>query len=114
MKAVRFAMKRRKDFRNGQASRAETSAAMDRLERSYDAFEIGGVPAGGDSLHSAVGLLDSIGADKSTCKKCGSVIWWVVTKNGKKAPFTAQGVNHFADCPGAEEVRRETHKRAVK
>ena len=49
-------------------------------------------------------LLDQIG-DKGTCRGCNAEIWWVVHKNGKRAPYTATGLNHFADCPKAQSFR---------
>lgn len=51
-------------------------------------------------------LMKSIGADAGTCKSCGRSIWWVRTKAGKPAPFTPDGLNHFADCKSAAKHRR--------
>jgi hypothetical protein len=51
-------------------------------------------------------LLDQVG-DLGTCKACGAKIWWIKTRRGKRAPYTAEGINHFADCPQAEEFRRK-------
>jgi hypothetical protein len=50
-------------------------------------------------------LLNQIG-DKGTCKGCGRAIWWVKHRNGKRAPYTAEGLNHFADCPQRELFRK--------
>jgi hypothetical protein len=30
---------------------------------------------------------------------------------GKKAPYTADGVNHFSNCPGADSFRRKKEAR---
>jgi hypothetical protein len=49
-------------------------------------------------------LLDQVG-DRGTCKACGKQIWWITTKAKKKAPYTAEGINHFADCPHAGVFR---------
>ena len=51
-------------------------------------------------------LLRVIGATEGQCRGCGIDIWWVTHANGKKAPYTKQGLNHFADCPKAKEFKR--------
>lgn len=33
------------------------------------------------------------------CRACGAMLYFLRTKNGKQAPYTATGLNHFADCP---------------
>lgn len=50
-------------------------------------------------------LYKTIGADEAACKGCGRKIFWVKTKNGKNAPFTEDGLNHFADCPESAKFR---------
>lgn len=47
-----------------------------------------------------------IGAGPGVCRGCGADIYWVTTKAGKKAPFTAAALSHFADCPAAERFRK--------
>lgn len=49
----------------------------------------------------------AIGATKSKCKACARTIWWVTTKNGKRAPYTAEGFSHFVDCPKADQFRKD-------
>lgn len=49
-------------------------------------------------------LVKAVGQE-GQCRGCGRKIWWIVTKNGKKAPYTDEGLNHFADCPKANEFR---------
>ena len=51
-------------------------------------------------------LLDQVG-DPGKCRGCQRDIWWVVHKNGKKAPYTRRGLNHFADCPKAASFRKD-------
>lgn len=51
-------------------------------------------------------LLDQIG-ERSTCKGCGQAIWWVQHRNGKRAPYTPAGLNHFADCKAAAQFRKD-------
>jgi len=49
-------------------------------------------------------MLKALGREDK-CKGCGATIWWVRTKNDKPAPYSEAGVNHFADCPKANEFR---------
>lgn len=51
-------------------------------------------------------LLDVVGG-RAQCRSCGAEIWFVKTKAGKSAPYTAEALSHFADCPGAQEFRRK-------
>lgn len=53
---------------------------------------------------NVIHLLNQIG-DESRCKKCNMTIYWVTHKNGKKTPYTSEGLNHFVDCPFAREFR---------
>lgn len=50
-------------------------------------------------------LLHQIG-EKGNCRGCGREIWWVRHKNGKKAPYTSEGLNHFADCPVGDRFKK--------
>ena len=50
-------------------------------------------------------LLNAVG-DRGFCKGCGAAIYWVQHKNGKKAPYTQDALNHFADCPKAKDFKR--------
>ncbi len=59
-------------------------------------------------LREAIGrLFRAIGAEKAQCRACGAEIWWVHHASGRKAPYTASGLNHFIDCPGADEFRKK-------
>lgn len=40
------------------------------------------------------------------CRGCGAQVWWRKTKNGRSAPFDANGDSHFSSCPKAGEFRR--------
>jgi hypothetical protein len=55
--------------------------------------------------HHAIGLLLNALATAAACKGCGAPIWWLRHKNGRLAPYTAAGINHFIDCPNAAEFR---------
>jgi len=52
-------------------------------------------------------LFAVIGAPVGQCRACGEKIWWVKTKHGKPAPFTREGISHFADCPAAHQFRKK-------
>lgn len=52
-------------------------------------------------------LLGNVG-DFATCTGCQRGIYWVRHKNGKKAPYDLDGVNHFVTCPQAHEFRRRS------
>lgn len=47
-----------------------------------------------------------MGLAQKNCDACGRAIWFVRTERGRFAPFTDDGVSHFADCPKADELRR--------
>lgn len=49
-------------------------------------------------------LLDQVGTP-GVCNGCGTRIYWVVHRNGKKVPYTPQGFNHFINCPRAKKFR---------
>lgn len=46
-------------------------------------------------------------ADRSTCRGCRAEIWWLVHRNGKKAPYDRDGTNHFITCSQAKEFKRK-------
>lgn len=50
-------------------------------------------------------LLANIG-DSGTCRGCQAPIFWVVHKNGKKVPYTPEGLNHFIDCSAAARFKK--------
>ena len=50
-------------------------------------------------------LLTAIGAF-ARCEGCGAAIWFVMTNRGRRAPYTEEALNHFANCPKASEFRR--------
>lgn len=55
--------------------------------------------------NNIISLLNQVG-DPGVCKGCGKTIWWVKHLNGKKAPYTEKGLNHFADCPQANKFKK--------
>lgn len=51
-------------------------------------------------------LFAALGAGQdAACRGCGRRIWWLTTKAGKKAPYTAAASIHFADCPAAKRFK---------
>lgn len=58
-----------------------------------------------DIQKNVTALLRNVG-DAGTCRGCGAPIYWITHKNGKKAPYTGTGLNHFADCPKSKDFKR--------
>lgn len=51
-------------------------------------------------------LLDAAG-EVGACKGCGKTIWWIRHRtSGKPAPYTEEGLNHFADCPQRAQFKK--------
>ena len=48
-----------------------------------------------------------LGADIVKCSKCGAEMIWIKSKTGKSLPVRLNLINHFADCPNAEEFRNK-------
>lgn len=40
---------------------------------------------------------------------CRQEIWWIVHRNGKRAPYNADGINHFVTCIDAPRFKKGTH-----
>ena len=40
------------------------------------------------------------------CLKCNAIIFLIKLRNGKRAPYTADGSNHFTNCPEAEAFKK--------
>jgi len=60
-----------------------------------------------DELLRRIKKLLSLVGSQGKCKGCGAEIWWVLhLANGTRAPYTAEGLNHFATCIKAKEFRR--------
>lgn len=53
-----------------------------------------------------LGLLERIGA-RDSCRGCNRTIFWVHHVNGKNAPYTEAGLNHFIDCPKRDDFKRK-------
>ena len=56
-------------------------------------------------LRNVERLLNQIG-NQAKCRGCGRDIWWITHANGKKAPYTFEALNHFADCPNAKDFKK--------
>ncbi len=46
-----------------------------------------------------------VAGDAGECRSCGATIYWVKTRNGKRAPYDGEGISHFATCPNANRHR---------
>lgn len=51
-------------------------------------------------------LLQQVG-EPATCKACDAPMFFVVTRAGRRAPYTTEGLNHFADCPNASMFKKK-------
>jgi hypothetical protein len=56
-----------------------------------------------------IALLDMIAPSRVEhfCRRCHRRFWFVAMPSGKSAPITEHGSNHFIDCPGADDFRKE-------
>ena len=53
-------------------------------------------------------LLRLVAEELRPCGACGVELAMVRHRNGKLAPYTMAGVNHFIDCEKAAQFRRRT------
>lgn len=53
-------------------------------------------------------LLRNVAEEIRPCKACGAELAMVRHRNGKLAPCTMAGLNHFIDCAKAGQFRRRT------
>lgn len=51
-------------------------------------------------------LLRHVAEEIRPCRACGTELAMVRHRNGKLAPYTFVGVNHFLDCPSASQFKR--------
>ncbi len=47
------------------------------------------------------------GGEKKLCRACRAEIWFIQMRSGKVAPYTADAVCHFVDCPAAASFRKK-------
>jgi hypothetical protein len=52
-------------------------------------------------------LLMLVAEEVRPCKACGVQLAFVRHHNGRLAPYTIDGVNHFIACPKAEDFRKQ-------
>ena len=57
--------------------------------------------------------LIALGVHITRCYKCKRKIFFVNTKHRRFAPVTMELKSHFIDCPGADEIRKETIRTGV-
>lgn len=53
-------------------------------------------------------LLQLVAEEIRPCKACGVQLAFVKHRNGKLAPYTIDGVNHFINCFWADDFRRKS------
>jgi hypothetical protein len=56
-------------------------------------------------LKAVASVMHLIG-EASTCKGCPATIYWVRHRNGKLAPYDADGTNHFITCPKSKLFKK--------
>jgi hypothetical protein len=82
--------------------------AKDDVDHEAPALPPAAVPLASDPTElrrRILTLLSNVG-EKARCKGCMVEIWWVRHSNGKQAPYTAEGLNHFIDCPNRDQFRK--------
>lgn len=52
-------------------------------------------------------LLRLVAEEVRACRACGAQLAMVRHRNGRLGPYTMDGVNHFINCPAAEEFRKK-------
>jgi hypothetical protein len=75
----------------------ELRALLDRVEDELIA-----------ARRSIIELLRFVG-EQGRCRSCHKEIFWVVSKNGKRAPWDRAG-SHFKSCPHADQRRKKEKK----
>ena len=51
-------------------------------------------------------LLRLVAEEVRACRACGAQLAMVRHRNGRLGPYTMDGVNHFINCPAAEDFRK--------
>ena len=52
-------------------------------------------------------LVEHVGEpNRCSAPECRAPIYWIVHRNGKRAPYNPDGTNHFITCPAVEKFRR--------
>lgn len=54
----------------------------------------------------AAALVKNVGGQPVNCKGCSQLIYWIRHANGAKAPYDANGCNHFITCPRRADFKR--------
>jgi hypothetical protein len=57
-------------------------------------------------------LLQRVAEETRPCRACGEILYFVRHRSGHTAPYTAQGINHFINCPQATQFRRKAKGKA--
>lgn len=62
------------------------------------------VPPDAEPQAFITALLDRYG-NEGHCRACPAGITWITHANGAKAPYDADGLNHFASCPARKQFK---------
>lgn len=55
-------------------------------------------------------FLETLGTP-ARCKGCEVIIYWVLHRNGRRTPYSQDGVNHWQDCAASKEMRERYPRR---
>lgn len=59
-----------------------------------------------DWLRANIKKILALTGKQGQCRGCGVDIWWLRHNGGAAAPYTIEGLNHFADCPKAKDFKK--------
>ena len=87
---------------------------QDKALHIIGASQLGQIEAAGLVVVDAAALRALLGnvGDLGHCRGCKAEVWWIEHRNGRKAPYTAAGLNHFADCPAAASFKAKKDRAA--
>lgn len=80
------------------AALEKTEVELDDDDPHQAGFEEGKREAARFYRRSFQELYRHLGFDQSQCRGCRRTIFWATHANGKRVPYTVDGVNHFVDC----------------
>ena len=64
-------------------------------------------------LHARIlAILSEVADHVRPCRFCGATLYFVRHHNGGMTPLTAEGINHFRDCPNLQKSKREPQEQS--
>jgi len=77
-------------FVRGRLCQGDPPTVLDQYSYALGALQA-------EASRRIVAILEQVGS-LGQCGRCGAQVWWVEHHNGRNAPYTAEGLNHFAEC----------------